>query len=175
MNRSENKMRNSISPSEKFQMENLRGYNVICNKPETVFDQLAAFTATMLNTPIAIINFVDQNEVWSKIAASEMQVPGFGRDKNLCSLAIKKERANKYEHIAAMPGLMSNALIAGEMGMKFYAAVPIITDEGLNIGSVCIVDDKSRVFLPQDQRTLERIAAMVKVEMNKKITDRIYA
>jgi GAF domain-containing protein len=65
--------------------------------------------------------------------------------------------------------LLSNPLIAGEHGLRFYAAAPIATKEGFNIGVVCIIDRKPRSFGAEDQAKLESIARMVELEIEKRV------
>ncbi|MNL01155.1 hypothetical protein D3C87_1216160 [compost metagenome] len=174
MKKLEKKLRKSIGLDEKHRLENLKRYKILYAKTESVFDQLAAFTATMLNAPIAIINFVDRESVWVKADESSQPTAGlFEEESNLCSLAIINESAFAFEGFAERPQLMSNALIAGEAGLQFYAAAAITTDEGFNVGSVCIVDKKRREFLPHEQEQLEWVASMVRREMNKKIAGKI--
>jgi GAF domain-containing protein len=177
MKNTDSKIRKSIVSDEKSRLENLKKYKILYTKSEPVFDQLAAFTATMLNAPIALINFVDQDSVWMKAGQPAQPLPAFeGRSEtSLCALAIINESVMAFESFAKQPGLMSNALIAGESGLQFYAAVPITTDEGFNVGTVCIVDKKRRQFLPHEQKQLEWVAVMVRKEMNKRIAERIYA
>lgn len=177
MKKINSKIRFRILSDEKSRLENLKKYRILYTKSEPVFDQLAAFTATMFNTPIALINFVDQDSVWMKAVQHTQPLQSFeaGRETNLCSVAIVNESITAYENFAEHPFLMSNALIAGESGLQFYAAVPITTDEGFNVGTVCIVDKKYRQFLPHEQQQLEWIAIMVRKEMNKRIAEKIYA
>lgn len=162
-------------PTVQSQLERLNRYNLIYTKSESVFNDLAILTATLFDTDIAVINFVDLDAVWSKVKIENSQEPNFNTETGICSLAIINEKGDLFEGLSMAPRLMSNALIAGEMGMKFYAAVPIITDEGFHAGSVCIVDKKQRVFLPQDREKLEWVATRVRKEMNKRMAKKIEA
>lgn len=177
MRKLENKLRKSIDLDEKSQLENLKKYKILYSKTDAVFDQLAAFTATMLNTPVALINFVDKESVWTKADENSIAIAGSTSetDRNLCSMAVINESADAFKCFAERPQLMSNALIAGELGLQFYASVPITTDDGFNVGSVCIVDKKHRKFLPHEREQLEWVAAMVRIEMNKRTTGEICA
>jgi GAF domain-containing protein len=53
---------------------------------------------------------------------------------------------------------MSNPLVAGEFGLRFYAGAPIITPDGFNIGTVCVVDKKPRSFSELEQELLVQFA-----------------
>lgn len=170
---SEKKIRRSIVPTGQSQLGRLNRYNLIYTESESVFNDLAILTATLFDTDIAVINFVDQDAVWSKVKLQTTQEPSFNAEISICSLAIINEKGGLFEGLSMSPRLMSNALIAGEMGMKFYAAVPIITDEGFHAGTVCIVDKQQRTFLPQDREKLEWVATRVRKEMNKRMAKKI--
>lgn len=171
----EKAIRKNITLDEKCGLENLKRYKILYTRSEPIFDQLAAYTATMLNTPIAVINFVNKESVWTNSAQQPIATSKPQKENNLCALAIINESANAFEKIAEHPCLLSNALIAGELGMQFYAAVPITTDEGFNVGTVCIVDRKRRTFSTEEKEQLEWVAFMVRKEMNKRIAEREYA
>lgn len=169
-NNVEKKLGNAVVPSdESARLENLKKYKILYTKTEPIFDQLAALTATMMNTPIAMINFVDEHKVWTKAnqnGESGLEVP---RSISLCSLAILNDHVTVYENTIVDPCLICDPVIAGEFGMRFYAAAAITTNEGFKVGAVCIVDKKPREFSAEDARKLEMIALMVRNEMNKRV------
>ncbi|TCD03959.1 GAF domain-containing protein [Pedobacter psychroterrae] len=161
-----------IPQNEEDRLQNLKKYKILYTKSEPIFDQLAAITVTMLNTPIAMINFVDRHKVWTK--ANQIGESGLEIDRQscLCSLAILNESVTVFEDITKELYLNSNPLLAGEFGLKFYAAAPIVTKEGFNIGSVCIMDKIARTFSVSEQKKLTWVASMVSVEMHKRIDSR---
>ena len=141
---------------------------ILYTQTEPIFDQLAASAATLLNVPIAMINFVDKDFIWTKATQGGEHGFELERGTSLCSLAILKNEVTVYENTLKEPFLISNPLVAGESGLRFYAAAPISTEEGFNIGSVCILDNKPRKFLPEDQDKLHQIALRVRQEMIKR-------
>lgn len=169
MRKLENKLRRNVPPDDRSQLENLKNYRILYNRSELVFDQLAAYTAKILNVPLALINFVDQESAWIKEKPQANLVAPYRTGTNLCSMAVLRESGMKVEDFEKKPYLLSNALIVGEAGFQFYAAVPITTDEGFIVGTVCIVDQAYRKLLPHEQKQLECVAGMVKKEMNKKM------
>lgn len=166
----ENRFGSGIIPQdEEERLENLKKYRILYTKSEPIFDQLAASAATSLNVPLAMINFVDKDNVWTKA----MQDGDIGneveRGSSLCSLAILKDCVTVFEDTLSEPMLLSNPLIAGESGFRFYAAAPIKTSEGFNIGVLCILDKVSRKFTANDQQKLERIADTIRIEIEKRV------
>lgn len=161
--------RSIIPTDEEARLENLKKYRILYTKTEPIFDQLAALTATMMNVPVSMINFVDRDRVWTKADQSGVAGLEVNRETSLCSLAILNDSVTVFEDLIQNPSLISNPLIAGESGLRFYAAAAITTNEGFRVGAVCILDKKPRVFKAEDKKKLELIAAMVRKEMNKRV------
>lgn len=161
--------RNIIPDNEEERLENLEKYKILYTKSEPVFDQLAAVAATMLDMPLAMINFVDKDSVWTKSNQAGEIGNELERGTSLCSLAILKDQVTIFEDTLLEPFLLSNPIVAGESGIRFYAAVPITTAEGFNIGVVCVLDRVSRTFTPGDKEKLEQVARMIETEIEKRL------
>lgn len=159
-----------MPPNEAERLENLKKYKILNTKSEPLFDQLAAITATILNTPIAIINLVDRLKVWNGIEEDAENALESEGQISMCSFALLNDSAPIFEEAAKEFKLISNPLVAGEYGLRFYAAVPITTDDGFIVGNVCIVDQNFRNFSVQEQEKLEWVALLVRQEMNKRIS-----
>lgn len=160
--------RTIIPQNEDERLANLEKYKILYTKSEPIFDQLAAVAATMFSVPLAMINFVDKDQVWTKANQEGETGNEVERGTSLCSLAILKDDLTVFENTLIEPCLMSNPLVAGESGLRFYAAAPIATPEGFNIGAICIVDMQPRVFSEDDQKKLEWVAKLVEIEIKKR-------
>ena len=154
--------------------DHLKTYKILRTKSSRIFDELAVCTAKMFNTQIAVINFVDQYSIWNKKVSQVNKYPGLHTGTNVCSLAIINENVGAFKDLH-VPTLMTNALIAAEHGMCFYASVAITNNEGIQIGSVCIADQQRRSFLPGEQEKLEWVAELIKKEMSKKTAGKLCA
>ncbi len=167
----ENIFGSSIIPeNEEERLENLKKYKVLYTQTEPIFNQLAASAATIFGVPVAMINFVDKHNVWTKAAKDGGEInTDVERGSSLCSLAIMNDSVSVIEDFHSAPTLLSNPLIAGESGFRFYAAAPIKTSEGFNIGVVCILDKAVRKFTAEDKYKLERIADTIRVEIEGRL------
>ena len=167
----ENIFGSSIIPkNEEERLENLKKYKVLYTQTEPIFNQLAASAATILGVPIAMINFVDKDNVWTKAAKDGEEInTDVERGSSLCSLAILNDSVTVIEDFHLAPSLLSNPLIAGESGFRFYAAAPIKTSEGFNIGVVCVLDKEARKFTAEDKYKLESIADTIRIEIEGRL------
>lgn len=165
----ENKNRDSISLNEKSRLGLLEEFKIIRTSSSKVFDELAAFTANLFSTQIAVISFVDQEGLWTKHEQSSKSVTSQSTGSSICSLAIANDIADAFSPLISSPLLVTNALFTAEFGMGFFAAVPIVTDEGIQVGTVCVVDKTKREFNAEDREKLEWVAGMVKKEIKLSI------
>lgn len=159
----------NVAPfSEEQRIKNLKKYKIVRTKSEPIFDELAAAAATLFDVPIAMINFVDTEQVRLKPGSQTENIEHPAGGTNLCSLAVLNDQVPVFANAIKEPCLVSNPLIAGYLGMRFYAAAPILTSEGFNIGTVCIVDNTTRKFGELEKQQLASIAGLVNSELEKR-------
>jgi GAF domain-containing protein len=161
--------KNIIPENDADRIRALYRYKLLDNLPERYFSNLARIIATTFNTPIALVSFVDQNEV---TFPGNHGMPGtthVPRGMSLCSLAILDEHPTVIENALEEPCLLSNPLVAGEFGLRFYAGAPIVTEDGYAIGAVCIVDKEPRTFQKQEENILNEFASAVMLELDARV------
>jgi len=148
-----------LNEEERIQM--LRAYKISNTPPESYFNNLAHLIAKCFETPIALISLVDTEHVFFKANVGMEDTMSVPRGISLCSLAILEPQPTIFEDALKEPCLLANPLVVGNFGLRFYAGAPIITPEGFNIGTVCVVDKKPREFTPLEVDLLKRFASSV--------------
>ncbi|MGM0480477.1 MAG: sensor domain-containing diguanylate cyclase, partial [Pseudomonadota bacterium] len=69
---------------------------------------------------------------------------------------------NASEH----PRFKDNALVTAEVDpVQFYAGCPLQLENGERIGTLCLIDNKSRHFSDQEKIVLKQLAALVEEEL----------
>lgn len=154
-----------IPEDDEARVKKLQEYNILDTKTEGPFNNVASIAAHMFKTPMAFVSFVDKDRVWFKANVGLPGVTDTPRGVSLCSLAILSNEVTVFTNAAEEPCLLANPLVAGEFGLKFYAAAPLKTPDGYNIGAVCIVDREPREFSDADQRVLAHLASIVMDEL----------
>ena len=143
-----------IPVNDELRLKALDSYGILNTLPEGFFNNLARILAKTFDTPIALISLVGRDEVFFKANVGMPGVTNVDRGVSLCSLAILSEEPTIFEDATKEPCLLANPLVAGEFGLKFYAGAPIISPDGYNIGTICVVDKKPRTFSEMDQELL---------------------
>ena len=155
--------------NEEARLDNLHSYPALDTRSEGPFNNVASIAAHMFKTPMAFVSFVDEGKVWFKGNVGLKGVTDTPRGVSLCSLAILSNEPTVFENTLEESCLLANPLVAGEFGMRFYAAAPIRSPEGFNIGAVCVVDKEPREFSVADQRVLQHLASIVMDELQLRL------
>lgn len=153
-----------LPEDEAARLSSLRSYDLLPALRETVFDELVALTARIFSLPISLIALVDEEQVFYKanhgMPGNEKQP----RQEALCSTAILHDKAVVYQDVEQErnPLITKQAAQAARTNqLRFYAAAPLRMPDRQPIGALCIIDRQPRVFSEDEQRMLEKLAAVV--------------
>ncbi len=58
----------------------------------------------------------------------------------------------------ARPRFRENPFLTGDAEVRFYAGVPIIVDDGIAVGTLCVLDSRPRSLFADERRALEIVA-----------------
>jgi len=160
--------RDIIPPNDLKRVQALRSYKIVYSEKEDSFNELVQLIAQEFNVPVALITFVDKEHVFVKAGVGMDGVEKVDRGVSFCSLAILSDQTTIIENAEKDPCFLKNPLVHGKFGLRFYAASPLITKEGLNIGAVCVMDKKERSITIAEENRLQRFARLVMLEIELK-------
>lgn len=141
----------------------VRRYDILDSPPDGAFDRITALAARRFGVPIAIISIVDEDRIWFK-SHHGLPVQQIDRAPGLCASAILGDAPYLIEDARKDPRSLANPLVAGEFGLRFYAAVPLTTDDGHNLGTLCVIDKEPR---PIEQDQIEDLKDLASVVMDQ--------
>jgi len=144
---------------------------VLDTPPDGVFDRITAMAARLLDVPIAIVSIVDIDRIWFK-SRHGIAVDQIAREPGLCSSAIVDGGPWLISDAAVDPRTMANPLVAGELGLRFYAGIPLTTHDGYNLGTLCVIDQQPRELTADEITTLKDLAALVMNELELRLAAR---
>lgn len=143
---------------------------------ESEFNQIVELASDLFDMPIALLNLMydDHAKVKARVGIDAEQVP---RELAFCSYTVAGEDVLVVEDLAQDKRFADNPLVSGDNGLRFYAGAPLKTQNGLNIGALCVIDTRPRPALSErQQRTLKRLSELVmdKLELRRlRIADTI--
>ena len=142
----------------------LKEYDILDTPADRSFDQFTSLAAKLLDVPVALISLVDTDRIWFK-SRYGLDVPQLSLDRGLCASAILLNDMYLVEDTITDPRTLTNPLVAGEFGLRFYAAAPLKIKEGFNLGTFCVLDKKPRRFSQTQKDILQSLADMVVTQM----------
>lgn len=150
----------------------LKRYGILDTPVDGSFDKMTALASKIFNVPIAIISLVDHDRIWFK-SHFGIDVNEISRDPGLCSSAILSNEIYLVEDAKNDPRCLVNPLVAGDFGLQFYAAAPLRTHDGHNLGTFCIIDKRQRFINSEQQEILRQMAEVVMDEIEIRLQARL--
>lgn len=152
-----------LPPNETERMAAVRRYDILDSPPDGAFDRITALAARRMGVPIAIISIVDEDRIWFK-SHHGLPVEQIDREPGLCASAILGDTPYLIEDARNDPRSLANPLVAGDFGLRFYAAVPLTTSDGHNLGTLCVIDKEPR---PIEQEQIEDLKDLASIVMDQ--------
>src|SRR6476469_1253827 len=129
--------------------------------PEESFDRLTRLAAKLIGVPSTFISLVDQSRDFYKSC--------FGFGEPLASTRQLEGRTFCHHAIVSSAPLVINDTLADpvfrevptvqSLGVRAYAGIPLVTDDGQAIGSFCAIDFAPRSWSALDIEILTELAA----------------
>lgn len=161
-----------IPENEHDRLQAVYRYQILDTPPDGTFDRIAALAARYFDVPIATVSIVDHDRVWFKASQGLEGVDEIGREPGLCASVICQESPYAVTDALSDPRTLSNPLVRGELGLRFYAAAPITTVDGHNLGTVNVIDTQPRSVTSAELATLTDLAALVADDMEMRLAAR---
>ncbi|WP_223807446.1 PAS domain S-box protein [Pseudanabaena sp. UWO311] len=135
-------------------------YKILDTLPEQVYDDLTQLAADICGTPIALISLVDKDRQWfkSRVGIDATETP---RDISFCGHAVAESAILNVPDASLDPRFADNPLVAQDPNIRFYAGVPLITDDSFALGTLCVIDRQPRELTDQQIRQLEALSRLV--------------
>jgi GAF domain-containing protein len=147
---------------------------------EAKFDRIARLAGSLTHTPLAMVNFInDERQMFRGMyvppAAPEEGSEGDDRgiafdlgdipevareaplDYGFCPHAVAQGSQLALDDVFDYPRFKGNALV-NEMGVRAYLGTPLVDHTGVILGTVCVADMRPRRWGPQHLEAMENLA-----------------
>jgi PAS domain S-box-containing protein len=165
---------NASSPrwNEADRLAALDRYAILDTPREADFDDIVRLAADVFDAPISVVNLIAGDRQWFK-AEVGIGTDSLPLDVSICAHAILQPGIFVVPDTTADARFAANPLVTGDPGLRFYAGALLETPDGLPLGTVCVLDTKTRPHgITERQRlTLELLArqVMTQLELRREI------
>lgn len=157
---------------EQDRVNELRRQKILDTSAEQMFDELASLAANIFAVPIALVAFADSHRIWFKscVGLNASEVP---REITLCHHTIRQSKVFVVSDALEDSRFMCSPLVTTDPKVRFYAAAPILTEDGYALGVVCIVDRVPRQLTEVQLATLQSLARLAsnQLEMRRQLIE----
>ncbi|MFC4638229.1 PAS domain S-box protein [Deinococcus hohokamensis] len=141
-------------------------YAVLDTPPEAAFDRIVHLAARLFGVPLAAVTFFDGERQWFK-ACVGADIRENTRGASFCGHLIEQES----DDVLVVPDAREDeryrdlAVVTGAPHLRFYAGAPLLTPDGVKIGTLCLYDFRPRDLSAAERRSLSDLAAHVVSEL----------
>lgn len=155
---------------EKERLKALETYSILDTLSESDYDDITAIAAEICGTQISLISLIDSKRQWFKshhgLDASETP-----KGHAFCAHAINdQDNIFIVQDARTDERFYDNPLVTGDPKIVFYAGVPLISDNGLPLGTLCVIDRKSKLLSQSQLKSLKALGNQVMNILNLRKT-----
>tara|TARA_R110002050_G_scaffold217038_2_gene353104 strand:+ start:879 stop:6770 length:5892 start_codon:yes stop_codon:yes gene_type:complete len=139
----------------------LDALNILGSLEEKEYDSITKLAAAICETPVALVSLVACKQQFFK-SRHGLEEKETSIDVSFCKFAIEEEESifiieDTREDIR----FKNNPLVTGEPFIVFYTGSPLVMNNGLVLGTLCVIDKKPRQLNQLQIEALQTLAKQV--------------
>ncbi|HEX8209131.1 MAG TPA: PAS domain S-box protein [Longimicrobium sp.] len=157
-------MKAPLPANEAERLAALHEYQILDTSPEQAYDDVTLLASQLCGTPIALLTLIDEDRQWFK-ARVGLDVPETTREVAFCAHSILHEEVTVVPDATLDERFADNPFVTGEPRIRFYAGAPLITPDGHELGTLCVLDQKPRQITEEQRTALRTLSRQVMVQL----------
>jgi len=123
--------------------------------------RITDFASALCEAPISLVSIVEAQRQWFP-ARTGLEVSETPRETSFCAHAMRGTDIMIVPDATRDSRFVDNPLVTGAPHIRFYAGAPLVADDGVQIGALCIIDRQPRAGLtPLQHQGLVLLAANI--------------
>lgn len=127
---------------------------------EKEFNEIVQLASDLCDMPISLITLLDTDRQWFK-ARVGLEAKETTRDISFCGHAILQNDIFIVPDALADIRFRDNPLVVHGPEIRFYAGVPLVTESGSRLGTLCVIDRSPRILTEKQRFALKVLAGNV--------------
>jgi diguanylate cyclase (GGDEF)-like protein len=153
-----------IPENETKRLHALRTLKILDSSNDERFDRVTRMAKRIFGVSISLVSLIDKDRQWFK-SKQGLEATETPRDISFCAHAINQSGLFIIPNASEDERFFDNPLVTSEPYIRFYAGCPLRIRNGLNIGTLCLMDQTPRVMDDEDQQFLKDLGAMIEQEI----------
>jgi diguanylate cyclase (GGDEF)-like protein len=142
----------------------LRTLQILDTSHEERFDRVTRIAKRMFGVSISLVSLIDEDRQWFK-SRQGFEATETSRDISFCGHAINQDNLFIIPNTSKDERFFDNPMVTSAPNIRFYAGYPLKIQNGLNIGTLCLLDETPREMNEEDQQLFKDLGAMIEQEI----------
>ena len=145
-----------IPKNEAERLHALRTLRILDTSHEERFDRVTRMAKRMFGVPISLVSLVDEDRQWFK-STQGLEASETPKDISFCGHAINQDGLFIIANAMEDERFFDNPLVTEAPNIRFYAGYPLKLRQGINIGTLCLIDSEPKTLDEEDQLLLQGV------------------
>ncbi len=120
-------------------------------RDDAALRRITDFAAALCDVPVGLVSIVEA-ERQTFLSRTGLELRETPREESFCAHAMLEDDIMVVPDATQDPRFADNPLVVDGLGIRFYAGVPLVREDGLPLGSLCVIDTVPRAGLTALQR-----------------------
>ena len=160
----------AVHEQEKERLKDLESYSILDTLPEPDYDDITAIAAEICGTEISLISLLDNERQWFK-SHHGLDLTETPKEFAFCAHAINDpNNVLMVQDARRDDRFYDNPLVTSDPSAVFYAGVPLLSDNGLPLGTLCVMDHEPKSLSKSQIKSLRALGRQVMNILNLRKT-----
>ncbi len=124
------------------------------------FKDLTKLAAKVAGTEISLVNLIDSFTQWS-VSNFGLPIEQMPREDSVCQYTIVSKESFEVKDLTADDRFKDKFYVAGAPNLTYYFGIPLQTNDGYNLGALCVLDKVGKEISPEKVELLKIIASEI--------------
>jgi signal transduction histidine kinase len=125
-----------------------------------VFKDLVHLAAKIANTEVSLVNLIDSYTQWS-VSNYGLPVEQMERTESVCQYTITTNDYFEVKGLSQDERFKDKSYVINDPKLDYYFGVPLTTDQGYNLGALCVMDKTVKDLSPEKIELLKIVGKEV--------------
>ncbi len=150
----------------------LRNLHILDTEEEEIFNDIVKTASEICDAPISLISLLEEERQWFK-AKQGIDIDEGKVVDSFCRFTIEEPSGEMIINNAVQDKRFSdNVYVANDPHLRSYMGMSLKTSNGINIGTVCVIDYKEREFTEKQKSCLRSLSNFAMKLIEEKVLQR---